>query len=60
MISECCHAEDKVIENGPNYSEINECPLCGEHCGWLYTEDEMKGLKGKIYELEQVVNALTS
>lgn len=43
LISDCCEEPDRDIEDGPYYSEINECPACGEHCEFIEDkEDECK------------------
>ena len=36
MISECCYAEDRMVgPDGPDYSDILECPVCHEHAVFI-------------------------
>lgn len=39
--STCCGAEDAPCSyDGPNYSDIDICPECKEHCGWEEEPDD--------------------
>lgn len=42
-VSDCCGAENgPASEDGPNWMDIDLCPACREHCGWL-DADEQEG-----------------
>jgi len=62
MISECCYAEDRMVgPDGPDYSDILECPVCHEHAVFIEvdTVEKVRLRKGRIYEIEQILNART-
>jgi len=62
MISECCYAEDRAINlDGPMWSEIMICPECRDNAVFIEasTLEKIEKRKGRIYELEQIINGLT-
>ena len=48
-VSECCQAENRMINDDVDWADISLCPECQEHCVFV---DEDEGLD-KITQLSQ-------
>ncbi len=55
LISNCCEAEDRVdILTGINYSELEICPKCQEHCEFRDSECPDCGGSGNVLDTYKI------
>ena len=53
MVSQCCHAEDRGYSADLDFSDLNLCPECRDHCDFIrvleFSNGDVEVIDGDFY-----------